>query len=247
VRSGWRLLALTCYWLVAAAAAVVFLGGALIGFTRVHLATDGTPSMENTILPGDKLIYLTGSDVRRGDLVLARIGPAARPLLLVWRVIGLPGDRVACCTAQGRVTVNGRALDETYVYPGEAPSRPRFSVRLGPGEAWLMGDKRAVSDDSRYRGPVPLTRLVGRVTMLDRRGRLMAVRTPRTFVADGLAPPDHRLVVPVAWIIGAAAAVLCALLLLGGLVAWIRGRIVRRRARAAAPVADGAADGAALS
>src|SRR5207249_9467737 len=44
--------------------------------------------------------------------------------ILIKRVIGLPGDKVACCDAQGRVTVNGVPLTEqSYLYPRDAPSR----------------------------------------------------------------------------------------------------------------------------
>jgi len=45
------------------------------------------------------------------------------------RVIGLPGDTVACCDVQGRVTVNGAPLDEgAYVTedsPIDVPPNPR--------------------------------------------------------------------------------------------------------------------------
>ncbi len=38
------------------------------------------------------------------------------------RVIGTPGDHVACCNAQGLVTVNGVPLHEgSYLHPGEKP------------------------------------------------------------------------------------------------------------------------------
>src|SRR4051812_37708047 len=37
------------------------------------------------------------------------------------RVIGLPGDKVACCDAQGRVTVNGRSMDEPYIFDNSDP------------------------------------------------------------------------------------------------------------------------------
>ena len=50
--------------------------------------------------------------------------------ILIKRVIGIPGDHVACCDAQGRVTVNGVPLNEqSYLYPGSAPSLSRFSHR----------------------------------------------------------------------------------------------------------------------
>src|ERR1041384_8309470 len=44
------------------------------------------------------------------------------------RVIGLPGDKVACCDEQGRIPVNGKAVDEPYVLensPLDAPPNPK--------------------------------------------------------------------------------------------------------------------------
>src|SRR5919202_5484226 len=34
------------------------------------------------------------------------------------RVIGLPGDRVACCDDKGRITVNGVGIEEPYIAEG---------------------------------------------------------------------------------------------------------------------------------
>jgi signal peptidase I len=74
----------------------------------------------------------------------------------VKRVIGLPGDRVSCCDAAGRITVNGVPLDEqSYLHPGDQPSAQRFSVTVPPGRLWVMGDHRADSADSRYHGAGP--------------------------------------------------------------------------------------------
>ncbi len=38
------------------------------------------------------------------------------------RVIGLGNDNVACCDEDGKMTVNGKALDENYT---PTPARPR--------------------------------------------------------------------------------------------------------------------------
>src|SRR5581483_6309370 len=55
--------------------------------------------------------------VRVFDDVLSGLGLHTDQTYYIKRVIGLPGDRVACCDAQGRVTVNGVALNEgQYVY-----------------------------------------------------------------------------------------------------------------------------------
>jgi signal peptidase I len=87
---------------------------------------------------------------------------------LIKRVIGVPGDTVACCDTQGRVTVNGKPLDESYVFPGNPPSRIPFKVTVPAGKLWVMGDHRDISADSRYHmtdatgGFVPEKDVVGR-------------------------------------------------------------------------------------
>ncbi|MBO2455297.1 signal peptidase I [Actinomadura barringtoniae] len=95
------------------------------------------------------------------------------------RVIGVPGDRVKCCDAQGRVTVNGVPLDEkSYLYTdpqtGEQnkPSEIPFEVTVGKGELWVMGDHREVSYDSRNHredpggGTIPINRVIGRAFVI---------------------------------------------------------------------------------
>ena len=93
--------------------------------------------------------------------------------ILIKRVIGLPEDHVACCDAQGRVTVNGVPLDEqSYLYPGSAPSLTRFNIVVPPGRLWVMGDNRYYSDDSRDHmndpggGTVPESAVIGRAFVI---------------------------------------------------------------------------------
>ncbi|MCI2240230.1 signal peptidase I [Paenibacillus sp. TRM 82003] len=88
---------------------------------------------------------------------------------LIKRVVGLPGDHVVCCDAQGRTTVNGEPVDESgYLFPDAEPSRDPFDVVVPEGRLWVMGDNRAESADSRYNrgaqyeGFVPLDHVVGR-------------------------------------------------------------------------------------
>jgi signal peptidase I len=78
------------------------------------------------------------------------------------RVIGLPGDRVACCD-QGRVTVNGSPLDES-AYLFEDDQREFGPVEVPDDHLWMMGDHRSVSQDSRApgQGAVPVDNVVGR-------------------------------------------------------------------------------------
>jgi signal peptidase I len=94
--------------------------------------------------------------------------------ILIKRVIGIPGDRVACCDAQGRLTVNGVPLTEqSYLYPGSAPSQAPFSpVTVPPGRLWVMGDNRLYSEDSRDHmgdpggGTVPESAVIGRAFII---------------------------------------------------------------------------------
>ncbi len=91
----------------------------------------------------------------------------------VKRVIGVGGDHVVCCDAQGRITVNGVALDESsYLFPGDVPSEEHFDVVVPAGRLWVMGDHRSASSDSRAHlgdpggGTVPVDKVVGRVMVV---------------------------------------------------------------------------------
>jgi signal peptidase I len=149
------------------------------------------------------------------------------------RVIGVPGDRVACCT-RGQVTVNGVALHErSYLYPGAAPSQIQFDVTVPKGRLWVMGDNRQVSDDSRLHrddpggGTVPENKVIGRAFMIvwpPSRWRILDI--PGTFEQKGIN--------------GAAAAAAAALRagaaapyapLAGGLVAAVPLTLLERRIR----------------
>jgi signal peptidase I len=115
--------------------------------------------------PGDPV-------VRFAEDLLSGLGLYNNQTYYIKRVIGLPGDHVACCDAQGRVTVNGVPLNEgSYLYPGNPPSF-KFSEVVPPGRLWVMGDHRSDSDDSRYHpgdpggGAIPENQVVGRAFLI---------------------------------------------------------------------------------
>lgn len=95
---------------------------------------------------------------------------------VVKRVIGVGGDRVACCDAAGRVTVNGVPLDEPYIVIPDGQTRASaidFDVTVPQGSVWVMGDNRYNSRDSRYnqdqpgKGFVANEEIVGRAFVLN--------------------------------------------------------------------------------
>jgi signal peptidase I len=212
-------------------------------------------SMENTLLPGDRVlvskIVYRFRDIARGDVVVfsgqGSWGPDAppppgNPFLRLWddltnlvgvtapgtdyikRVIGLPGDHVVCCDAQGRVTVNGVPLSEqSYIHPGDVPSSVPFDITVPAGHLWVMGDNRADSDDSRYRttdpggGSIPRSEVVGRAfVIIWPPSRIGDLPIPATFQQVAL----HATAAAPAVLGGSAAA------LTVGVLAW------RRRAAA---------------
>jgi signal peptidase I len=125
------------------------------------------------------------ADVQRGDVVVfhdpggwleRRPAPSHGPVLdagrrllqgagvlpeddgefLVKRVVGVGGDRVACCDAEGYVQVDGVAVDESgYLRPGVAPSDYAFDVTVPAGTLFVLGDNRPDSSDSRVHGDAP--------------------------------------------------------------------------------------------
>ncbi|WP_405776703.1 signal peptidase I [Streptomyces sp. NBC_00859] len=142
----------------------------------------------------DKLAYRFGSAPHRGDVVVfdgtgsfvqdaPRQNPVPRVVRgaaaalglaapadsdYVKRVVGVGGDHVVCCDKQGRIHVNGRPVNEAYVYPGNPPSQVPFDIVVPEGTLWVMGDHRSRSSDSRDHlgepggGMVPVDRVIGR-------------------------------------------------------------------------------------
>jgi len=155
------------------------------------------------------------------------------------RVIGVPGDHVACCNAAGLVTVNGVALLEgSYLYPGSAPSQIHFHDIVPPGRLWVMGDNRLVSDDSRLHtvdpgaGTIPENKVIGRAFMIVwPPDRWTVLQIPATFGQPGVTKTAAAAIGALGARAGAGAPFLP---LAGGLavafpVTWLQRRVRTRR------------------
>jgi signal peptidase I len=88
------------------------------------------------------------------------------------RVIATGGQTVSCCDSRNRLVVDGKALDEPYIYfaPGMGPPHQEAfgPVRVPNGMLWVMGDSRNNSADSRApgNGPIPVSSVVGQARLI---------------------------------------------------------------------------------
>jgi signal peptidase I len=218
---------------VALALAMVIKAFAVQAFYIPSQSMENTLKVGDRVLV-NKIVYHT-RDIKRGDVVVfngldswdpevqyaAPKNPVSKVLHAVGsafgvvpgekdyikRVIGVPGDRVECCNAQGRVMVNGHPLVESsYIYvdpqTGEQnrPSDSKFKITVPAGHLWVMGDHREVSYDSRGHigdpggGTIPESRVIGRAfVVVWPLSRIKTLPIPSSFNVPGLALPNGAL------------------------------------------------------
>ncbi|MFB7268773.1 signal peptidase I [Streptomyces sp. NPDC056244] len=158
--------------LAVAVGCVLFLGGFVWGAVEYRPYTVPTNSMSPTVKAGDRVLgqRISGGDVRRGDVVVFTDADWG-DLPMLKRVVGVGGDTVACCDADGRLTVNGKPVREPYVQgmPGGQASTTEFDAKVPEGQLFLLGDERSGSMDSRMhlqdqaQGSVPRSSVDARV------------------------------------------------------------------------------------
>ena len=97
---------------------------------------------------------------RRGDIVAVR-AYAGYHLMLMKRIIGLPGETVAF--ERGRVLINGQPLDEPYEkWQSDWTVAPE---KLGANEYLVVGDNRTMPPEDHTWGRVDRGRIVGKVLL----------------------------------------------------------------------------------
>jgi signal peptidase I len=129
---------------------VLFLGGFAWGAVVYRPYTVPTSSMTPTIDAGDRVLAqrIDGSEVRRGDVVVFTDKNWVANAAVVKRVVAVGGDTVACCT-DGKLTVNGKKIEEPYLPKGSLAEITDFpTVKVPDGRLFLLGDERQGSLDS---------------------------------------------------------------------------------------------------
>ncbi|MFF9034746.1 signal peptidase I [Streptomyces sp. NPDC014892] len=135
--------------LAVALGCVLFLGGFLWGAVAYAPYTVPTDSMSPTITSGDRILAerVDGSEIKRGDVVVFRQETWGNAPM-VKRVVAVGGDTVACCT-DGKLTVNGKQIDEGYLPEGQQAELTGIpEITVPKGRLFLLGDERSGSLDS---------------------------------------------------------------------------------------------------
>jgi signal peptidase I len=168
-----------------------------------------SPSMEHTLNINDrvlvnKLVYDFRSPQRGQVIVFTspvswRNTPDEKDFIK--RIIGVGGDHVVCCDPQGRLTINGTAIDEPYLNQdgGKLPASPSpFAVVVPKDRLWVMGDNRFYSGDSQERyyvtgnimdSTIAVSSVIGRAFVIFwPLGRATWLTVPPTFSHVGSAP-----------------------------------------------------------
>ena len=175
--------------LVGSVAAVTVGGGPYFDVVQPSAA------MAPGITVGESVTFNRDLAAHRGDVAYLKLSESGHDFTIISRVIGEPGDTVACPAATSgycaALLVNGHASEDPYL-DGLA-TRPFPPVTVPAGRLFVLGDNRAQANDSRFLGPVPAAAVQGvAVATKDQSGHPWAVPgAPRHH-----APDDQNLIDP---------------------------------------------------
>ena len=164
-----------CFDAVDCAASAFIIAAILLTFIFIKFDVNGS-SMLPTLHDKDKiLVYHLLYEPRHGDIITID-SPGFLDENIIKRVIAVAGDSIKVERTTGKVYVNGKSLDETYIYE---PGKPFKTF----GDEWeipeivpenclfVMGDNRNGSTDSR-------SKYVKFVNKADVMGRAFVIYNP---------------------------------------------------------------------
>jgi signal peptidase I len=142
---------------------VLIIGAVLLRqFVVLPIKVDGISMLptykSNAVNFVNRLAYVFGKP-QRGDVVAIRM--AGEHIMLLKRVVGLPGERVAF--HRGRLLIDGEAIEEPYV---KLPWRWEMPpVEVGPDELYVVGDNRSMAWADHKQGRASKRQIVGRAIL----------------------------------------------------------------------------------
>lgn len=129
-------------------------------------------SMQPTFYSNDYVVvskqsYSIFGDIERGDVIVFRsslLDENGDQKSLIKRIIGLPGDTIEI--KNGYVILNGVTIQEDYLAE-QGVSGEMEQITVDEGKIFVMGDNRAVSQDSRSPevGQVDQDTVIGKVVL----------------------------------------------------------------------------------
>jgi signal peptidase I len=138
----------------------------IITFLYQPVKVEGT-SMQPELRDQDRLFVnkfaYDFEKISRGDVVVFYY-PRDPQKSYIKRVIALPGDNIRI--DDGRVYVNGKSIDESYVPKRFRDVRSMADMVVSPNEYFVMGDHRSISSDSRDFGPVNRKLIYGKAAFI---------------------------------------------------------------------------------
>ena len=165
---------------------LAFITATLISkFVTKTFTVDGT-SMHPTLSggvsgdygDGDKVVVNRLSKIKRGDIVV--LYASGYNNALVKRAIALEGDTLEI--KDGVIFINGSAIEENYLTEENKILRDingtpinKAKETVPEGHIYVLGDNRLVSNDSRYLGYIPLSSVEGKVFLIIRENKTLAL------------------------------------------------------------------------
>ncbi len=169
----------------ALAVAIVVIGGLAIitaagSDTKLNIVVTSA-AMSPTLEAGQSVVLdpdaYVGVRPARGDIIAFSV-PEYPDIIIIKRVIGLPGERVE--QVDGIVYIDGQPLDEPYAV-ADRSGDGAWVVKSG--HLFVVGDNRPNSNDSRYS--------MGQIPLIDVEGQILVGEET---LGDPLPPPPAPVV-----------------------------------------------------